>query len=73
MRLQYVLATASYDFNHYQQQIADQLAAIAMTQPRTAYETALKQRAAQLQQLFAANKRAEFLALIRRYQGYAAT
>ena len=72
VRLQYVLATSAYDLNHYRQQIAGQLAAIAMIQPRTAYEMALKQRAAELQQLLNTGNRAEYLALIRHYQGYPA-
>ncbi len=72
VRLQYVLATAAYDLNRYRPQIIEQLAAIATTQPRTAYEEVMKQRADELQQLLTAGKRAEFLALIHLDQGYRA-
>lgn len=70
VRLQYVLATSAYDLNHYRTQIADQLAAIAMIEPRTAYEQVMKQRAAQLLNLLNANRRPEYVALINRYEGY---
>ena len=41
-----------------------------MTEPRTAYETAMKQRSARLLELLNANQTREYLALIKRYQGY---
>ena len=72
VRLQYVLAMSAYDLNHYRTQIGEQLAAIAMIEPRTAYEQAMKQRAAQLLNLLNANRGPEYLALIKRYQGYPA-
>ena len=72
VRLQYVLAISAYDLNHYRTQIAEQLAAIAMIEPRTAYEQVMKQRAAQLLNLLNANRRPEYVALINRYQGYPA-
>ncbi len=72
IRLQYVLSVAAFDLNHYRNEIAGQLAAIATTEPRTAYETAMKQRAARLQDLFKAGRNADFLALIKKYQGYPA-
>jgi hypothetical protein len=72
VRLQYVFATSAYDLNRYRMQIADQLAAIAMIEPRTAYEQAMKQRAAELLTLLNANRRPEYQALIKRYQGYPA-
>lgn len=73
VRLQYVLAMSAYDLNRFRGQVADQLTAIAMTEPRTAYETAMKQRAARLQELLNANQNREYLALINRYQGYPST
>ena len=72
VRLQYVLAISAYDLNHYRTQIAEQLAAIAMIEPRTAYEQVMKQRAAQLLNLLNADRRPEYVALINRYQGYPA-
>lgn len=70
IRLQYVFATAAYDLKRYRNQVTEQLAAIAMTEPRTAYETAMKQRAARLQDLLKSGRNADFLALIKKYQGY---
>ena len=72
IRLQYVLSAAAFDLNHYRNEIAGQLAAIAMTQPRTVYESAMKQRAVRLQDLLKQGNNAEFLALIKKYQGYPA-
>ena len=72
VRLQYVLAMSAYDLNRFRRPVAEQLAAIAMTEPRTAYETAMKQRAARLQELLNASQTREYLALINRYQGYPA-
>jgi hypothetical protein len=73
IRLQYVLSTAAYDLNHYREEIAGQLAAIATTQPRTAYEVAMKQRAARLQDVLKSGRDADFLALIKKFQGYPAS
>jgi tetratricopeptide (TPR) repeat protein len=70
VRLQDVLAMAAYDLKRYRNQIADQLAAIAMTEPRSAYEAAMKRRAARLQDLLTSDRNADFLALIKKYQGY---
>lgn len=70
IRLQYVFATAAYDLKRYRNQVTEQLVAIAMTEPRTAYETAMKQRAARLQDLLKSGRNADFLALIKKYQGY---
>src|SRR4029077_3924672 len=47
------------------------LAVATMTEPRTAYERALKTRAARLLDLIHANRRDEYMALVNRYQGYA--
>jgi hypothetical protein len=46
------------------------LAVSTMTEPRTAYERALKTRAARLLDLIHANRREEYMALVNRYQGY---
>lgn len=70
IRLQYVLSAGAYDLKRYRNQITDQLTTIAMTQPRTAYEGAMKQRAARLQDLLKSGRNADFLALIKKYQGY---
>jgi hypothetical protein len=72
IRLQYVLAVSAYDLNRYRREINDQLAVIATLEPRTAYETVMKQRAARLQQVLNANRRTDYLALIKQYQGYPA-
>jgi tetratricopeptide (TPR) repeat protein len=72
VRLQYVLAASAYDLNRFRRQVAEQLAAIATTEPRTAYETVMKQRAARLQELLNANQTKDYVALISRYQGYPA-
>jgi tetratricopeptide (TPR) repeat protein len=47
-----------------------ELAAATMTEPRTAYERAIKARAARLLDLIQANRRQEYMALVNRYQGY---
>lgn len=70
IRLQYVLSTSAFDLNHYRSEIVGQLAAIATTQPRTAYEVAMKQRAARLQDLLKSGRDADLLALIKKFQGY---
>lgn len=70
IRLQYVLSTSAFDLNRYRNQITGQLAAIATTEPRTAYEMAMKQRAVRLQALLESGHNADFLALIKKYQGY---
>jgi hypothetical protein len=70
IRLQYVLAMSAYDLNRNREKMAEQLMAAATLQPRTAYETVMKARAARLLELLKANRRAEYLALINRYQGY---
>ena len=46
------------------------LAAATMTEPRTAYERALKTRAARLLDLIRTSRRVEYMALVNRYQGY---
>ena len=72
VRLQFALSMSAYDLNHYRNQIVEQLATIAMLQPRTAYEIVMKQRSAQLLQLLNAGHRTAYLALIQKYQGYPA-
>ena len=70
IRLQYVLSASAYDLNRFRNDIVGQLAAIATTAPRTAYEVAMKQRAARLQDLLKSGRNGDFLALIKKYQGY---
>jgi len=70
IRLQYVLAMSAYDLNRDREKIAQELTAATTLQPRTAYETVMKARAARLLELLKANRRADYLALISRYQGY---
>jgi len=72
IRLQYVLSTAAFDLNRYRSEIAGQLATIATTPPRSAYEGAMKQRAARLQDLLKSGSTTDFLAQIKKYQGYPA-
>ena len=72
IRLQYVLTMSAYDLNRYRREIGDQLGAIAMLQPRTAYEAAMKERAARLLELLKADRRPDYLALVKRDQGYPA-
>lgn len=72
IRLQYVLSTAAFDLKRYRNEVAGQLAAIATTEPRTAYEVAMKQRAARLQDALKSGRDADLLALVKKYQGYPA-
>lgn len=72
IRLQYALSMSGFDLNRYRREIENQLAAIATLEPRTTYEVAMKQRAARLQELAKADRRMEYLALIKQYQGYPA-
>ena len=70
IRLQFVLAMSAFDLNRYRREISEQLAAITMLEPRTAYEVVMKMHAAALSGLLDSGRRADYLALIRRYQGY---
>ena len=70
IRFQYALSLSGYDFDAYAEGATAALAAIATIEPRTAYESAIKQRAARLLDLVKANSHADYLALVSRYQGY---
>jgi hypothetical protein len=70
IRVQYALSLSGYDLKTYNDDVTSQFNAVARIAPRTAYERALKERAHGLLDLIAANKRAEYLALVKRYQGY---
>ena len=70
IRFQYGLSLSGYDFDRYAQEATAALASVAKIEPRTVYEGAIKQRAARLASLIEAKKRADFLALVNRYQGY---
>ncbi len=72
IRLQYTLSMSSFDLNRYRSEIANQLSAIAMLEPRTAYEVVMKQRAARLLDLLKSDRQADYRALVRQYQGYPA-
>jgi len=61
----------SGDFAVNRETVTSELAAVTMTDPRTAYERALKARAVRLLDLIHANRREEYMALANRYQGYA--
>ena len=63
-----LLLSGNFDLNR--ETVVSELAAVAMTEPRTAYERALKARAARLLDLIHANKRREYMALVSRYEGY---
>jgi tetratricopeptide (TPR) repeat protein len=60
----------SGDFDVNRETVASELAAATMTEPRTAYERALKARAARLLDFIHANRRKEYMTLVNRYQGY---
>src|SRR5258705_4484730 len=60
----------SGDFDMNRETVISELAAATMTEPRTAYERALKARAARLLDLIHANRPKEYMTLVNRYQGY---
>ena len=70
IRFQHALLLSGLDLNANRQEAAAELATATMTEPRTAYERALKTRAARLLDLIKANRRDEYMALVNRYQGY---
>lgn len=72
IRLQYVMSMSAYDLHRYRNDIAEQLGAIAALEPRTAYEVVMKQRAARLLDQLKTGREADYMALIRHYQGYPA-
>ena len=58
------------DLDKYRGEVDVQFSAAAAGTPRTAYESALRMRAAELGALLKQNKLAEFRALVKKYQGY---
>jgi hypothetical protein len=70
IRFQYALSLSGYDFDQYKDEALGHLAASAKLEPRTAYESAIKERAGRLLALIKANHLADYLALVNRYQGY---
>jgi tetratricopeptide (TPR) repeat protein len=70
IRFQYALTLSGYDLEANKSEAMTALAAAVSSEPRTVYEGAIKQRAARLLDLIKANRRADYLALVSRYQGY---
>jgi hypothetical protein len=70
IRMQFVLTVSGYDFDANRDEVLTQLNAAATLEPRSAYERAMRERAMRLLELARANKRADYLKLISRYQGY---
>ena len=69
-RFQYALSLSGYDYDTNSGPVSGVLDSIRGIEPRTAYEGVIKQRALRLLDLIKANKRADYLALVNRYQGY---
>jgi hypothetical protein len=70
IRLQHALLLSGLDLDTNKEEVIAELAAATRTEPRTAYERAIEVRAARLLDLIKANRRAEYMALVNRYQGY---
>jgi hypothetical protein len=70
IRFQFALSLSGYDFDANSDVAAAMLDSVRTIEPRTVYEGVIKERALRLLDLIKANKRAEFLALVSRYQGY---
>ena len=70
IRFQRALLLSGLDLDANREEAVAELATATMTEPRTAYERALKTRAARLLELIRANRRKEYIALVNRYQGY---
>ena len=70
IRFQYALSLSGYDFDGNSDVVAAMLDSVRTMPPRTTYEGVIRERALRLLDLIKANKRAEFLALVSRYQGY---
>ena len=70
IRLQRALLLSGLDLGANKEEVIAELAAATRTGPRTAYERAIKVRAARLLDLLEANRRVEYMALVNRYQGY---
>jgi hypothetical protein len=70
IRFQFALSLSGYDFDANSDAVAGVLDSVRAIEPRTVYEGVIKERALRLLDLIKANRRAEFLALVHRYQGY---
>jgi tetratricopeptide (TPR) repeat protein len=70
IKLQYALSLTGYSFDALRAEIAAVLESCSRAKPENSYEQAMKERAARLLALLNANKREEYLALARRYQGF---
>jgi tetratricopeptide (TPR) repeat protein len=70
IRFQYALSLSGYDFDRYKDEALGHLREAAKLEPRTAYESTIKERAGGLLDLIKANRQADYLALVTRYQGY---
>jgi len=70
IKLQYALSLTGYSFDARRAEIAAVLESSVRAKPGNVYEEAMRQRAARLLALLNENKRDEFLALVRKYQGF---
>lgn len=70
IRFQFALSLSGYDFEANSGPVTAVLDSVRAIEPRTVYEGVIKERAQRLLDLVKANKRAEYLALVNRYQGY---
>jgi hypothetical protein len=70
IRFQRALLLSGLDFEVNREAVTSELAAATMTEPRTAYERALKARASRLLDLIQANRQKDYMTLVNRYQGY---
>lgn len=70
LHFQYALSLSGYDLDGNRSEVESALKSAAGLRPRTAYETQMKARAAMLLELLSQDRRADFLRLIRQYQGY---
>jgi hypothetical protein len=70
IRFQFALSLSGYNFDANSGPVSAALESVRAIEPRTTYEGVIKERAQRLLDLIKANKRAEYLALVNRYQGY---
>jgi len=70
IRFQYALTLSGYDLPANRDEVMMALDAAVNMEPRTVYERAIQQRASRLLELLKANRRADYLAMVGRYQGY---
>jgi hypothetical protein len=70
IRFQRALLLSGLDLAANRKEVLGELTTATMIEPRTAYERALKGRAATLLELFKQNRQQEYTALVNRYQGY---